>query len=499
MALDATERLANAVSNGAELAPSIAVNDAGTFAIAWHVGHDLYVRNFTADGTAFTADIQVDRGLANAFGASVGIDSTGRTAVVYRTDGLLGIDAGIWGRTFNSNGTERHTWSLISSGSTETAASIAMDRDGNFVVVYESSGDGDGTGVFVRHYDANFHVLGTAYQVNVTTTGNQNMPSVAMIDLKNYVVVWSGRGTGDTDGVFNRQFCLVLPVLDLEVNDSFGGTGSSDNSNGFIAQPLTTTTTTSKSSVSTTKTSNSATTSNQANNGNSASVSITSGAGTASNSSTIRGANSPASGVPSSPDDSVENEDDKIPEVLPTNAPEGNNRIGDVAVVTSSTDSGRVADNGFVRRTYTITQRFDYDQVFNTSNSDEEIMHLDAQRELLYRRLSERVVEQSESGAEQLKNHTNFKSRVFGSVGVVATGFSVGYLFWAIRGGMLVSGLLAQIPAWTMLDPLLVIDGDQKEEDKESLQNLIDRQQAKMNRNEDTADNPVSSVGKLEA
>ena len=98
-----------------------------------------------------------------------------------------------------------------------------------------------------------------------------------------------------------------------------------------------------------------------------------------------------------------------------------------------------------------------------------------------------------------MKNHTNFKSRVFGSVGVVTTGFSVGYLFWAIRGGMLVSGLLAQIPAWTMLDPLLVIDGDQKEEDKESLQNLIDRQQAKMNRNEDTADNPVSSVGKLEA
>ena len=81
----------------------------------------------------------------------------------------------------------------------------------------------------------------------------------------------------------------------------------------------------------------------------------------------------------------------------------------------------------------------------------------------------------------------------------MTTGFSVGYLFWAIRGGMLVSGLLAQIPAWTMLDPLLVIDGDQKEEDKESLQNLIDRQQAKMNRNEDTADNPVSSVGKLEA
>jgi len=64
---------------------------------------------------------------------------------------------------------------------------------------------------------------------------------------------------------------------------------------------------------------------------------------------------------------------------------------------------------------------------------------------------------------------------------------------------MLVSGLLAQVPAWTMLDPLLVIDGDQKDEDKESLQNLLDRQQAKMTKNEDTADNPVTSDGKIEA
>ena len=124
--------------------------------------------------------------------------STGRTAVVYRTDGLLGIGAGVWGRTFHSDGTERHALSLIASGLAETAPSIAMDEIGNFMVVYESSGDGAGTGVFMRSYDASFNALTTANQMNVTTTGNQQMPSVAMLDSNNYVVVWSGEGTGDT-------------------------------------------------------------------------------------------------------------------------------------------------------------------------------------------------------------------------------------------------------------------------------------------------------------
>ena len=184
--------------------------------------------------------------------------------------------------------------------------------------------------------------------------------------------------------------------------------------------------------------------------------------------------------------------------MLPTRDAETTVRIGNVAAIASASDTSRFSGNDFTRRTYTVTQRFDFDQVFSSSNSKEEILQLKAQRESLYRQLSARVVEQSESVAEQLENSTNFKGRVVGSVGVVTTGFSVGYLFWAIRGGMLVSGLLAQVPAWTMLDPLLVIDGDQKDEDKESLQNLMDRQQAKMNSDEDTTMQPTLMTEKIE-
>ena len=185
--------------------------------------------------------------------------------------------------------------------------------------------------------------------------------------------------------------------------------------------------------------------------------------------------------------------------ILPTNTPDNTVRFGGTAVIVATTDSNRFAGNELMRRTYSVTERFDYDQVFSQSTTNDELTQLNVQRESLYRQLSARVVEQSDSVAEQLEKTTHFKGRVVGSVGVVTTGFSVGYLFWAIRGGMLVSGLLAQVPAWTMLDPLLVIEGDQKDEDKESLQNLMDRQQAKMSKNDNSADNPVTPGGKLEA
>jgi hypothetical protein len=87
---------------------------------------------------------------------------------------------------------------------------------------------------------------------------------------------------------------------------------------------------------------------------------------------------------------------------------------------------------------------------------------------------------QSERFAERLSAQLGVDAQVVGSVGIVTTSFSVGYLFWAVRGGMLLSGLLAQVPAWTMVDPLLVLDGDSRSDDKESLQSLMDRQQARL-------------------
>ena len=74
----------------------------------------------------------------------------------------------------------------------------------------------------------------------------------------------------------------------------------------------------------------------------------------------------------------------------------------------------------------------------------------------------------------------NFDDAVIGSVATVGSGLTAGYIMWAIRGGMLLSGLLAQMPAWTMLDPLLIVERINSEESKgDSLADIVDGQKSR--------------------
>jgi hypothetical protein len=175
-----------------------------------------------------------------------------------------------------------------------------------------------------------------------------------------------------------------------------------------------------------------------------------------------------------------DNNDDEIVGILPIVEATAAKRIAVVTGIGESATDDRSESNDFTRRVGGASAAQDFDVMFSQIGTSDAFMRLNSEREILYRQLAARVDGQSDSVNEQLEQTTRFKGRVVGSVGVVTTGFSVGYLFWAVRLGTLASGLIAQVPAWSMLDPLLVIDGDQKDEDKESLENIMDRQQAKL-------------------
>jgi hypothetical protein len=64
----------------------------------------------------------------------------------------------------------------------------------------------------------------------------------------------------------------------------------------------------------------------------------------------------------------------------------------------------------------------------------------------------------------------NFLDKVVvGSSLTVATGFSIGYVLWLVRGEVLLTSLLASLPAWRLVDPLPVLSflGKRSEEDEE--------------------------------
>ena len=59
---------------------------------------------------------------------------------------------------------------------------------------------------------------------------------------------------------------------------------------------------------------------------------------------------------------------------------------------------------------------------------------------------------------QKLMSQITTQELVVGTALTVSTGFTVGYVVWMLRGGMLLTSLLAQMPAWRLLDPLAVLN-----------------------------------------
>ena len=51
-----------------------------------------------------------------------------------------------------------------------------------------------------------------------------------------------------------------------------------------------------------------------------------------------------------------------------------------------------------------------------------------------------------------------FHSGIHASVGAVTSIGAIGYIFWTLRGGVLVAAALSQLPSWRMIDPLPVLE-----------------------------------------
>jgi hypothetical protein len=106
-----------------------------------------------------------------------------------------------------------------------TDSAAAGNRAGHSVVVYSGVGNGDSLGVYARLYDAQGAALGAPFLVNTTSRGAQSSPVAAMSDSGAFVVVWSGKGAGDRDGIFARWYSPTGAPLTGEVlvNSSVAG------------------------------------------------------------------------------------------------------------------------------------------------------------------------------------------------------------------------------------------------------------------------------------
>ena len=85
---------------------------------------------------------------------------------------------------------------------------VAMDADGDFVVVWHSDGqDGSRFGIYAQRYNTAGDPVGGEFQVNTTTLGDQYWPAVAMDAGGDFVIVWTSKSQdGSQYGVHAQRY-----------------------------------------------------------------------------------------------------------------------------------------------------------------------------------------------------------------------------------------------------------------------------------------------------
>jgi phosphoheptose isomerase len=217
------EFLVNTYTTDSQTEPSVAMDASGNFIIAWQsFGQDgnnegIYAKRYNSSGVVQGSEFHVSTyTTSNQDLPVVAMDTSGNFVIVWES-AQDGSGNGIYGQRYNSSGVAQGGEFRINTTTADQQQNpaVTMLAGGGFVVTWQSMAqDGSFDGVYMRQYDASGTALTGETLVNTTTTGYQDVPSIASDEKGHLVVVWHGDGTGDSDGVFMRRYLYAAaPVI----------------------------------------------------------------------------------------------------------------------------------------------------------------------------------------------------------------------------------------------------------------------------------------------
>ncbi|MCX4241976.1 hypothetical protein [Paraliomyxa miuraensis] len=182
----------------------------GNFVVAWQSsasqdgqGVGVFMRRFNAAGIPLSAtDEQVNQFFAlDQQGAAIGMNSSGEFVIAWTSDGQDGSGTGVYARAYNSVGAPMGGEFQVNTTTlgAQNNPAVALNPDGDFIVVWQTADDGVLTGVFGQRYDQNAAPSNSEFLVNPTIFGLQEDPDVAIRGMDEIVAVWSEGDAGFTD------------------------------------------------------------------------------------------------------------------------------------------------------------------------------------------------------------------------------------------------------------------------------------------------------------
>jgi hypothetical protein len=218
----------NSFTTAAQFQASVASDASGNFVVAWRSflqdpgsSSGIYAQRYDTLGARVGGEFAVNvHTTGTQSSPAVASDADGNFAVTWGSAAQDGSGYAVMARRYDSGGAALGGELAVNTYTTadQVLSKIAFDARGGFALVWASQGqDGNGRGVYGRHYDALGAPEGPDFRVNTFTTGDQSRPALAIDGSGRFVAVWSGTAQdGSAAGVFAQRF-----MPDLIFRDGF--------------------------------------------------------------------------------------------------------------------------------------------------------------------------------------------------------------------------------------------------------------------------------------
>jgi hypothetical protein len=147
-------------------------------------------------------------------GRAVAMAANGSFVAVWSSYGQDGSGWGVYGQRFDRTGAPLGGEFRVNTSTVgdQSYASVASDAAGNFVVTWASHASGRWV-ILTQCYNAAGNKVGGEMQVSTALSGDQLYPNVAMNDLDNFVITWSGQGSDGHWDIYAQKFSWPTGLL----------------------------------------------------------------------------------------------------------------------------------------------------------------------------------------------------------------------------------------------------------------------------------------------
>lgn len=156
----------------------------------------------------------------------VAMDADGNILVVWIRLGPTGSGK-VYGRRYHSDGQPVGPEFLVASNLGDGLHDVAVvtNEIGNALVAWNVTGGPDADDIYAQRYDNTGTPLGSIFQVNTDSGSAHFHPAIAMDDSGNAVVVWDRIGDGDSSGIFGQRFDSTGSPIgpEFQVNTTISG------------------------------------------------------------------------------------------------------------------------------------------------------------------------------------------------------------------------------------------------------------------------------------